>query len=150
MKIALTFGFTLMLASAVSFAAEKKVKLESLPSALQTSIKEQTKGATIGGITTETEKGKTTWEVATTLNGKSHDMVFDKTGAVVMSEDEVELDSVPAAARAAIEKKAAGGKITKVEKLTAGSAVSYEAAVTTKAGKKIEVGVNADGTPHKE
>jgi uncharacterized membrane protein YkoI len=143
MKIAfcLLFAFT-------AFAAEKKIKLETLPATLQTAIKEQTKGATIGGISAETEKGKTTYEVETTLNGKSRDLVFDKTGAVLETEDEVDLDSLPAAAKAALQKRAAAGTITKVEKLTAGSNVSYEAAISTKSGKKIEVGVNADGSPH--
>jgi len=69
---------------------------------------------------------------------------------VIETEDEVDLDSIPAAAKAAIQKRATGGAITKVEKLTAGSTVSYEAAIKTKAGRNIEVGVNADGTPHKE
>jgi uncharacterized membrane protein YkoI len=146
MKTAITF----ILASVAAFAAEKKVKLESLPAALQAAIQAQTKGATIGGITTETEKGKTTYEVETTLNGRSRDLVFDRAGAILTSEDEVELDSIPAAAKAAIQKKATGGKITKVEKLTAGSTVSYEATITTKSGRKTEYGVNADGTPHRE
>jgi uncharacterized membrane protein YkoI len=137
-------------ASALAMAAEKKVKLENLPPAVQASVKEQTKNATLVGLSTETEKGKTTYAVETKVNGKGRDVLLDKTGAVLEVEEEVELDSIPAAAKAAIQKRVAGGTITKVEKLTAAATVSYEAAVKTKAGKNIEVGVNADGTPHKE
>jgi uncharacterized membrane protein YkoI len=131
-------------------AAEKKVKLESLPPAVQLAVKEQTKDSTLVGVSTEKEKGKTMYEVETKVNGKSRDLVLDGTGAVMEVEEEVDLDSIPAAAKAAIQKRAGSGTITKVEKLTAGSTVSYEAAIQTKAGRKIEVGVNADGTPHKE
>ena len=140
---------TLVLALA-ALAAEKKVKLESLPAAIQAAIREQTKGATLVGVSTEVENGMTTYEVETKINGKSRDLELDPSGKVVEAEDEVDLDSIPPAAKAALQKRAAGGAILKVEKLTAGSSVSYEAAIKTKAGKKIEAGVNADGSPHKE
>ena len=139
----------LLLISAM-LMGETKVSIESLPAAVQAAVKEQTKNATLVGLSRETEHGKTQYEVETTVNGKSRDVTLDKTGAVIEVEEQVEIETVPAAAKAAIEKKAATGKITKVEKLTAGSAISYEAAITTKAGKKTEFGVNADGSPHKE
>jgi uncharacterized protein with beta-barrel porin domain len=131
-------------------AGETKVKLENLPPAVQAAVKEQTKNATLVGLSTETEKGRTMYEVETKVNGRGRDLLLDQTGAVVETEDEVDLDSIPAPARDAIRKRAAGRTITKVEKLTAGSNVSYEAAIKSKAGKNIEIGVNADGTPHKE
>ena len=130
--------------------AATKVKLESLPAAVQAAVKEQTKNGTLVGLSKETEKGKTQYEVETTVNGKSRDVTLDNTGSVVEVEEEVDISAIPAAAKAAFEKRAAGGAITKVEKLTAGAVVSYEAAITLKSGKKTEVGVNADGTPHKE
>lgn len=146
MKIVLT---TAVLISA-AFAADTKVKLESLPPAVQAAVKEQTKNATLVGLSTEKEKGKVTYEVETTANGKSRDFVMDKTGAILETEDEVDLDSIPAAAKAALQKRAGTGNITKVEKLTAGTAISYEAAIKTKAGKTTEIIVNPDGTAHKE
>jgi len=50
-----------------------------------------------------------------------------------------------AAAKAAIEKKAAGAKITKVETLTKGGKTTYEAAIT-KGKKTSEITVAADGS----
>jgi uncharacterized membrane protein YdfJ with MMPL/SSD domain len=47
--------------------------------------------------------------------------------------------------KAAIQKAAQNGKVLKVETVTKGSAVSYEA-VVSKNGKKSEVAVEADGT----
>ena len=130
------------------WAADVKVKMADLPPAVQTAVKEQTKSATLVSLVKETENGKTTWEAETTLNGKGRDVSFDKTGAVVSVEQEIDLDALPAAARTAITKKIGTGKLTKVESVTVGTTVSFEATYT-KAGKTLEAGVNADGTPHK-
>jgi len=129
--------------------ADTKVKMEDLPPAVQKAVKEQTRTATLVGLSKEVEKGKTMYEVETKVNGKTRDLLLDSTGAVVEVEEEIDLNSVPAAAKAAIEKKADGGTIKKVETVTKGSSVSYEAAIRTKARKNIEVGVNADGSAHK-
>jgi len=58
----------------------------------------------------------------------------------------VPLESIPPAARAAIEKTAAGGNIKKVEKVAEGGKTSYEASYT-KGGKFREFAVSADGAP---
>lgn len=55
------------------------------------------------------------------------------------------LDSIPAAARAAIEKQAAGGKVARVENLTEGKTLRYEAAVVKK-GKTSSITVTSDGS----
>jgi hypothetical protein len=130
--------------------ADTPVKMADLPPAVQAAVKEQTKTATLVGLSKETEKGKTIYEAETTLNGKSRDISFDKTGAIVGVEQEVDLDSIPAAAKAAIQKKIGTGKLKKVESVTEGSSpATYEATIVGN-GKTSEVGVNADGTPHKE
>jgi uncharacterized membrane protein YkoI len=132
-----------------ALSADTRVKMADLPPAVQAAVKEQTKTATLVGLSKETENGTTTYEAETTVNGKSRDVSFDKTGAVVGVELEVDLDSIPAAAKAAIQKKIGTGTLKKVESVTEGKAVSYEVTIV-KAGKSSEVGVNADGTPHKE
>jgi uncharacterized membrane protein YkoI len=142
--------FVVAVTSCVLFAAEKKVKLEDLPPAVQAAVKEQTRNATLAGLSTEKEKGKTMYEVETRVNGKSRDLLLDQAGAVVESEEEVDIDSIPAPARAAIQKRTANGTLAKVEKVTAGSTVSYEATIKSKAGKSSEYAVNADGTRRKE
>ena len=138
---------SLMLIPALS--ADTKVKMADLPVAVQAAVKEQTKTATLVGLVKEVENGKTTYEAETKVNGKGRDVSFDATGAIVAVEQEVDLDSIPAAAKAAIQKKVGTGKLKIVEAVTEGKNVSYEATIV-KAGKSSEVGVNADGTPHKE
>ena len=131
------------------FAAEKKIQSKDLPPAVQKAVPAETKGAEIKGYNQETEKGKTFYEVETMLNGKSRDLLFDASGALVEVEEEIALDSIPSAAKAAIEKRAASGKVNKVESVTKGRSVSYEAAITSKTGKRSEVAVKADGSPVK-
>jgi uncharacterized membrane protein YkoI len=131
-------------------AAEKKLQMKDLPAAVQKTVQEQTKGAEIKGLSKETEKGKTSYEVETMVNGKHRDFLVDVKGAVTEVEDETTMDSIPAAAKAAIEKKAAGGKIGMVETMTRGGATFYEAAYTSKDGKKHEVLVKPDGTEVKD
>ena len=136
------------LAAGFAFAVEKPVKLSDLPPAVQKAIEAQTKGAEIKGISTETEKGKTLYEAETRLNGHGRDLLFDKTGTLVEVEEETALDAIPAPARSAIEKKSANGKVLKVETVTSGSKVSYEAEIE-KNGKKSEFTVKPDGTASK-
>ena len=131
-------------------AAEKKLQMKDLPPAVQKTVQEQTKGAEIKGLSTETEKGKTTYEVETMVNGKHRDFLVDVKGAVTEVEEETALDSIPSAAKAAIEKKAAGGKIGMVETMTRGGATFFEADYTSKAGKTLEVLVKPDGTEVKD
>ena len=141
------------LAIALVLLVDTKIKMEDLPAAVQQAVQQQIRTATLIGLSKEVEKGKTTYEAETKVNGKSRDIEFDSKGTVLAVEEEVDLASIPAAARTAIEQKAAGGTIKKVESVThganSGASVSYEAAVKTKAGKNIEIGVNADGSAHK-
>src|ERR1035438_3603325 len=57
----------------VAAAAEKKLQLKDLPPAVQKTVQDQTKGAEIRGISSETEKGKLTYEIETMVNGKHRD-----------------------------------------------------------------------------
>ena len=148
MKQFARYGFAVLLLAG-SAAAESKVKMENLPPAVQKTVKEQTQRAKLIGLSKEKEGGQTVYELETTVNGRSRDLMIDSAGTILSVEDEVALDSVPEPARKAIQQKAVAGKIIKVETVTKGSEVSYEAAYTSKSGKKAEYGVNADGTPHK-
>jgi uncharacterized membrane protein YkoI len=115
---------------------------------VQKAIQEQTAGAQVKGLSKEVEKGKTTYEVETSTNGHGRDLSFDGAGNLLEIEEETALEAVPSAAKAAIEKKATGGKVTKVETVTKGKMVTYEAAIT-KDGKKSEFAVTANGSPVK-
>lgn len=136
-----------ILLSCVS-AAEVKVKMSDLPRAVQAAVQEQSKGATVRGLTKEVENGKTEYEAELTVSGHNRDVSFDTAGKVIAVEDEVPLSSVPGAARAAIQKAAEGGTVRKVELVKENGKTFYEASIK-KGGKSSEIQVDAGGAPIK-
>ena len=138
---------TLCAASTPAAAQEKRLKRSDLPAAVQKAADEQTKGATVRGYSSETENGQLEYEVAMTVNGRSRDVSFAADGSVLEIEQEVLVDSLPAAVHSALVQKAGAGRITKVESLTKhGTLVAYEAQVRT-GTKRSEVQVGPDGQP---
>lgn len=144
MKLVFCAVATCVLAPTALFA-QKNLSLDTLPQAVQSSIKKEVGNLPISSISKDAEGGKVEYEVETTYNGKPRSYAFDTKGKLLEAEDAVELDSIPAAAKESLQKKAAGGSISEVEKVTSGSKISYEADITTGAGKKIEVAVTPSG-----
>jgi len=136
--LVLTIGF------ANTLASEKAVTMKDLPTAVQRTVQEQSKGATIRGFSKEVEGGKTIYEVQMKVNGHGKDVSMDASGAVLEVEEEVALESIPAAAQAAIKKAAGSGQITKVEKVSGAKQTAYEAGMRRN-GRRSEVRVSEDG-----
>jgi uncharacterized membrane protein YkoI len=133
-RLMLTVTFSL----SAAFAAEVSIKQADLPAAVRNALPAQTNGAEIKNILKETVKGKTVYEVETVAKGMTRDLILSSTGALLETEEQVTLESIPAASRKALEAKARGAKIEKVEALTKGGRVSYEAAIDRN-GKKSEI-----------
>jgi uncharacterized membrane protein YkoI len=129
---------------------QKKLTLKDLPPAVQKTVEENLKGGEIKAIDREKEKGVTQYEIESILNGKHRDFNVDTKGNLVETEEEISIESIPAPAKAAILKKAGGGKVGTVEVVAKGGAIYYEAAFTTKNGTKSEVLVKPDGTETKD
>jgi hypothetical protein len=133
------------------FATAKSLQVKDLPAAAQKTVQDTLKGGEIKNISKEVEKGVTQYEVESMLNGKHRDFNVDAKGKLLVVEQEVDIAAIPAAAKAAIEKKVAGGKLGMVESVDKGDGnMLYEAAFTSKAGKKGSVLVKADGTGTKD
>ncbi len=130
--------------------AEKPLKMENLPPAVQKTVQEQSKGATIRGLSKEEENGKTFYEAELKVNGHNKDLLIDPTGSIVEVEEQVTLTSLPPAVKTGLEKQAGKGKITFVESVTKdGAVVAYEAKIKT-AGKTSEIKVSPEGAAVKE
>jgi uncharacterized membrane protein YkoI len=126
-------------------AQEKKLQRSELPPAVQKTVDELSKGATVKGFSTEVEDGKKIYEVQLNVNGHGKDVSMDAQGHVLEIEEETSLESLPAAVRDGLTKAAGKGTIRKVESLTKnGKLVAYEAAVKT-GTKNSEVQVGPDG-----
>lgn len=146
MSFALIIAQLFFLAGTIA-AQEKQLQRSDLPAPVQKTADEQSKGATITGYKKETEAGKPAYEVKMTINGHSKDVTIDPSGNLLEIEEQVALESLPAAVRDGLQQKAGAGKITKVESITKhGKVVAYEAKFLT-AGKKSEVQVGPDGKP---
>ena len=129
----------------IAAAQEKKIQRADLPPAVEKTVAAQSEGATIKGFSTEKEKGQTYYEAEMTVSGHSKDILIDANGGIAEIEEQVAVDSLPAAVKDGLQAKAGSGKILKVESLTKhDELVAYEAVVQT-AGKKKEIQVGPDG-----
>jgi hypothetical protein len=128
-----------------AYAQEKAIRREDLPSGVERTVAEQSRGATIRGFSREKENGQTFYEAELMVNGNSKDVLMDVSGLVVEVEEQVSIASLPVAVRRGLQEKAGSGKLVKVEKLTKkDKLVSYEAKVAA-SGKTSEVQVGPDG-----
>jgi hypothetical protein len=94
----------------------------------------------VRGYSKEVEHGKTYYEVGLSAEKKTKDVLIDPAGNVVEVEQEVEFDTLPDTVKAGLTKRAANGKIIKVEKVSKGENISYEAVVSI-GGNKREITV---------
>ncbi len=146
-SVPLTLAFTcvvflsLVVTGVGVFAQDKKMQLKNLPTAVQKAVEEQTQGATLVGFAEEREDGRIFYEAETKVNGRARDLLFDGAGTLVEVEEEVAPAALPAAVQSALRTH---GKVLKVESVTKGSTVTYEAQVE-KNGKKSDVVVDATG-----
>ena len=128
-----------------AFAQEKKIDQSALPAAVQKTVQEQSKGATVKGFSTEREHGKKVYEAEMMVDGHSKDIQIAEDGTLTEVEEEVAFSALPQNVQAALTAKAGAAKITKVESLTKQSKlVAYEAA-TLKGSKKGEIQVGPEG-----
>ena len=136
----------LVLASAAAAATPPPVKLASLdklPTAVQETVRAQSEGATIRGMSKETgEDGKPVYEVEMMVKGLSKDINVGEDGTVLVSEQQVTLDALPAAVKAGLLKAAGKRPIRIIESVTlTGKLAYYEAHVRSgKVLKEIKIG----------
>ena len=127
--------------------ADQKTTLNNLPPAVKTTVEAESKGATVKGISSEKDNGKTVYELETLVNGRTRDLMIDAAGRVYLVEEQLDVDKAPAAVKAALE---ARGKIVVLESVTSDGKIHYEGQVQTKAGKKVAIEVRADGMPYRK
>jgi hypothetical protein len=124
---------------------EPKLKVKDLPAAVQKTVLEQTKGATIRGLAKEVENGKTQYELETKVNGHNRDLIIDPAGKVLEVEEQVDIATLPAAVQAEVKKSLGGGKVLLFESVTKdGTLTGYEASVE-KGGKNSSISMGPDG-----
>ena len=141
---------SLMLAVSMQTSAPakpaRKVDLSQYPGPVRETIQRETQHATLKGVSKEKEKGQTQYEVETIVDGKSRDLLLDPTGKILEIEEEIAVETAPAAVRDSLKSR---GTLVKLERVQRHGAVSYEAQLKGKSGKKTSVTLDADGKPMK-
>jgi uncharacterized membrane protein YkoI len=130
-----------------AFAAEdteQKVSLDKLPAAVAKALQAQAGKDKITDLSKERENGKTLYEATFKRNGRVHDVTVDEEGKLVSDEETIPTSEAPDAIREAIEREHPGGKINKLERITEGKKVSYEALISSK-GKREEIKFDTKG-----
>ena len=72
---------------------ERKIKRSDLPAAVEKTVVEQSKGATIRGFSEEKENGQTTYEAEMLVNGHTKDVSMDANGVLQEIEEQVDLQA---------------------------------------------------------
>jgi len=148
----LSAAITLWALPRLAWAQERTIARAKLPPAVERAVVQQSQGATIRGFAKEIEHGQTLYEMELNVAGRTTDVTMDSTGAVVLLEEEVPLDSLAPAVQQAIKAQAGTATIGMVERLTKGDkVVAYEAHVTAKGKRReIQVGPNGEKLDHEE
>lgn len=127
-------------------AEEKKISRADLPAAVEKTLARESKGATIRGLSSEVDQGRTFYEAELTIRGHNRDLLIDEAGNLVEAEEELEFDSLPKAVQDGLRQAAGSGMITRIESISKmGKLVGYEAIVKI-GGKNTEVKLNPDGS----
>jgi uncharacterized membrane protein YkoI len=144
MKPAILPFLTLMAVSAL--AAANQIRFEAMPGAVQRAALLEMHSGILQGCSTDTENGRTIYEVETLTSNGKRVLSFDASGNLVEAEEQIPLAAVPPAAPKGLKKQAAGGTIRSVESVKRGNTTGYEA-VVIKNGKRREVAVDVNGNP---
>src|SRR5262249_743449 len=126
-------------------AQERRVKMKDLPEAVQKTVNEQSKGATIKGLSKEVEKGRTLYELELSVDGHSKDVTIDDSGKLVEVEEQVQLSALPEVVQTAVKQNAGTAQIQMVESVTKGGTLQYYEAHIKKGLKKSEFKIGTDG-----
>jgi hypothetical protein len=141
----LTVGFVLALAC--SAFDDDVIKIDQLPPAVRKTVDAHIHGAPITEIERQRE-GKR-FEISFTVDKRYHRIAVDDQGKIVEYKDELPLDMVPAPARQAIQKDAAGLELVGVWQYVRGKLVFYKSTVMRN-GKKASFIAEPDGLAYAE
>lgn len=131
-------------------AQEKEIPVADVPKAVTEAAKAKFPHAKVVEAASETEDGKTVYELGMTQGDKKMDVTFEANGTLVVVEAVIPEADAPAAVKTAVKAKYPGAKVDLIETVTKGPdlkdvADSYEFHLTTADKKTVEVELDAKG-----
>jgi hypothetical protein len=115
-----------------------------LPAAVEAAFKKAYPNATIKNASSEKEDGRIEWEIESVDGKTNRDLVYLADGTLVVAEEQIEASAVPAPVMTAFKARYPKAKVSKYEKLTKGTATSYEMQFSGESVKEAELA--PDGT----
>src|SRR6516162_3040288 len=124
---------------------EQSVPLDKVPGKVIDAVKAKCPNATLRSASTETDKGKTVYELAITNKKQKIDVSLTPEGKIVSIEAEIELKDVPKKVVKAFESKYPKAKVKLIEEVTKDKTRYYEFQITTADGENLEASFDPSG-----
>src|SRR5689334_20831126 len=130
----------------VAYPQEKRISRNELPSKVQKTVDQESKGGIVRSFSTRMEQGSKVYVVELVVNGHTRDISMDANGQILEVAEETSMDSLPVAVQRSLAARAANGTIETIESLLKrGIVVAYKAAVSSGA-KSTQIEVAPDGS----
>jgi hypothetical protein len=139
MTLSAALAFTLSIAGLKAQADEKEIPIDKVPKAVIDAVKKKFPTIQIKSATEETEDGKVSYEIESTVNGANTDIVLKADGTIEVIEKEIKEKDLPAPVLATLKSKYPTAKVTKYEELTKGTDVTYEMAFEGGSVKEVVI-----------
>ncbi len=134
-------AFGLLAAVTIANAQAPKTKL---PMAVEAAFRKAYPNATIKTSSSEKGDGKLQYEIESVDGKTNRDVVYLADGTVVAIEEQIDAAAVPSPVVTALKARYPNATVTKYEKLTKGTAISYEMELKGVSVKEAEIA--PDGT----
>ena len=115
-------------------AQEKRIRENDVPKAVLAAFHKAYPGAQIKGASTEVEHGKKYFEIESMDGTQARDVLYLADGTAAEVEEVTAVDALPATVKEAVGKEFPKAEITKAERVTKGTASSFE--IHVKSGSK--------------
>jgi uncharacterized membrane protein YkoI len=131
--------------STQALAKDREVKQSEVPAAVMKTVTARYPNAQPSRFSTESEEGKTVYEVNLDVGGRATELSVAADGTVVSEEQRLEVGELPASVKSGLSSSSfAQAKILRAEKEQKGGATNYELLIE-QGGKRSELVFNAEG-----
>lgn len=134
----------LVLGLTAALAGERQIERKDVPAAVLTAFAGAYPKAEIKGYSTEEENGQAVYEIESVEGLVTRDVTYAADGAVVSLEETLDTSELPRGVKSALKKNFPKAKVLKAEKITKGTAVTYEFEIEHN-GQKTEVVFDPQG-----
>ena len=136
---ALVLGLT-----ATTLAGERQIERKDVPAAVLAAFAGAYPKAEIKGYSTEEENGQTVYEIESVEGLVTRDVTYATNGTLISLEETLDTSALPRKVKSALHKAFPKGKVLKAERITKGTAVTYEFQIEHN-GQKSEVVFDPQG-----